>query len=156
MQHPALPEEYKRIFEADEIELCRLLCSEMSLNVRYSGESNPKEECEQLILQHAQDSRRTARMSIHLNQDVQGGRKKRRRHSPEDDVQFPTWNHSGTKINQGHGGDLSYQPTKQPLICKQSCKFSCIKAGTTVNDSCKWEVRPAFQLVAQIAKPLPD
>ncbi len=141
LRHPASPDLYSHVFQADDLELCRLAGPGMLLRVVESDDISPKSEVEELSSDYALDPRRTASICIVRNQPNHGSSKKRRRAGgPEHGLQFPR-DEAGTKINQGYGGDLSFLPTQDPVVCKQSCKFTCFQPDAAGQRSSGWEVR---------------
>lgn len=135
MRQPLKPEEYFRIFQMDAIELA---LSENHSYIRLvdPSEASPMAECDHLMCERAHNSACTATLTLSTHHSVDALVRKRRRTSGADSVLFPSVDESGKRINQGYGGDLSFLPAPQPIICKQSAKFVKI----TDDSSGKWEV----------------
>lgn len=134
MRHPLKPEEYVRIFQTDAIELA------LSENQKYVrlidiADANPKDECDHLVSERAHDSACTATLTLCTQQSTGEIGRKRRCTSGPDRMLFPSTD-AGKRINQGYGGDLSFLPARQPIICKRTTKF----VGLTEDSSRKWEV----------------
>lgn len=135
MRQPLKPEEYVRIFQTDAIELA------LSENQKYIrlidiADANPTDECDHLVSERAHDSACTAALTLCTQQSIGETGRKRRRTSGADSALFPSVDPSGKRINQGYGGDLSFLPASQPIICKQSAKFVRLADGSSGN----WEV----------------
>lgn len=133
MRQSLKPEEYARILQTDAVELA------LSENYKYLrltdlADANPKDECDHLISERAEDSGRTATLTLAERQSAGGTTRKRRRTCEAGGAVFPPTDVSGKRINQGYGGDYSFLPALWPVICKQSAKFS------TDESSGKWEV----------------
>ncbi len=120
------PGQYHNLFQADDLELAMLAVSDSLLRIIDVDNGSQKGECEHLLSAQTLDPRCTAIISIVPECHGQDGSKKRRRTLSESSAYFPTHNQQGKKINQGPGGDLSFLPATQPLICKQSCKYTLL------------------------------
>lgn len=138
MENPLKPEAYDHMFKATDLELARLSGSEHCLRCIDLHEANPKDECDRLVSEHTQDSRRTATLTLGIAQyqPADGGTRKRRRTGAELGTWFPSADRSGKRINQGYGDDLSFLPASFPVVCKQSTKFMRF----TDDMSASWEV----------------
>lgn len=132
VRRPLAPEAYEQIF--DDIELASLSVDTDCFGRIDLHEANPKDECERLVYEHDQDSRRTAILTLGTsydnqpaenseNQPAENTSRKRRRTgaAAEDGTVFPTYVYtadgSGKRVNQGYGGDLSFLPAHFPLVC---------------------------------------
>ena len=139
LQRPLTVHQYSHILQADNLDLAGLSGSDDLLRVLAWDESSPKDECAHL---YSGDPRGTASLSVVQHSGDKSTRTKRSR-GPH----FPSLDQEGKKkVNQGYGGDLSFQPADQPVICKQSCRFTLLDAE---NDwFSKREVRQSCSLIA--------
>ena len=130
LRQPAHPILYKHLLQTDESELVKLAESGVGIRLVSSGEISPKAECEQLWSQYAADLRHTGTICLFNSQPGLSCNHKRQRTSVDNALVFPSKDRSGTKINSGYGGDFSFLPGKNPIICKLSCKFIAEQQGS--------------------------
>ena len=136
MRQPLKPDAYQHILQADHLELAQLAAGKENLLVVTDlREANPKDFCENLVVDYAHDSGRKASLIVaEQGTDITG--RKRRRARAENGASFPPKDPSGRRINQGYGGDLSFLPPQSPFVCKQSATFF----RYTEDQTAKWEV----------------
>ena len=137
LQASLLPHQYDDIFRADSLGLVLASGPQQLLQLAAEEDSSSKVECEHIS---SADSGCTARISlVSANRDRGNVAKKRRRLT----AHFPAFDQGHKSINKGFGGDLSYHPPDQPVICKQTCKHTMLASE---NDwSSKREVRVTVQ-----------